>query len=133
MKKLLSKIKENNQIIDLIDYSSISNSIKFKTIFYTLLISLVLIFPILLIYIELFKQFSPISFIYYVIVALAVISICLFVAFCNLIYYNLFKNYVEKEEVQKIDLKYVFLGELLNPLYLIVCIVAFAVLTYFIK
>ena len=85
-----------------------------------------------LIFIELFKQFSPITFIYYIIVILAIISICVFISLCNLIYFNLLKNYVEKEEVQKIDLKYVFLGELLNPLYLIVCIIAFSVLTYFI-
>ena len=132
MKKLFSKIKENNEIIEVIDFKEISKSIKTKIVLYTLLISLIIAFPILLIFIELFKQFSPITFIYYIIVILAVISICVFISLCNLIYFNLLKNYVEKEEVQKIDLKYVFLGELLNPLYLIVCIIAFSVLTYFI-
>lgn len=132
MKKLFSKIKENNEIIEVINFNEISKSIKTKIVLYTLLISLIIALPILLVFIELFKQFAPITFIYYIIVILAVISICVFISLCNLIYFNLLKNYVEKEEVQKIDLKYVFLGELLNPLYLIVCIIAFSVLTYFI-
>lgn len=133
MKKLFGKIKENNEIIDKLDYKEISKNIKFKTIFFTILISLIIALPNVLIFVELFKQFPPVVWIYYLIAILAIITILVFISLCNLIYYNLLKNYVEKEEVQKIDLKYVFLGELLNPIYLIVLVVSFAILTYFIK
>lgn len=133
MKKLFGKIKENNEIIDKVDYKEISKNIKFKTIFFTILISLIIALPNVLIFVELFKQFPPVVWVYYLIAILAIITILVFISLCNLIYYNLLKNYVEKEEVQKIDLKYVFLGELLNPIYLIVLVVSFAILTYFIK
>lgn len=133
MKKLFGKIKENNEKIDKVDYKEISKNIKFKTIFFTILISLIIALPNVLIFVELFKQFPPVVWVYYLIAILAIITILVFISLCNLIYYNLLKNYVEKEEVQKIDLKYVFLGELLNPIYLIVLVVSFAILTYFIK
>lgn len=133
MKKLFGKIKENNEIIDKVDYKEISKNIKFKTIFFTIFISLIIALPNVLIFVELFKQFPPVVWVYYLIAILAIITILVFISLCNLIYYNLLKNYVEKEEVQKIDLKYVFLGELLNPIYLIVLVVSFAILTYFIK
>lgn len=133
MKKLFGKIKENNETIDKVDYKEISKNIKFKTIFFTILISLIIALPNVLIFVELFKQFPPVVWVYYLIAILAIITILVFISLCNLIYYNLLKNYVEKEEVQKIDLKYVFLGELLNPIYLIVLVVSFAILTYFIK
>ena len=104
MKKLFGKIKENNEIIDKVDYKEISKNIKFKTIFFTIFISLIIALPNVLIFVELFKQFPPVVWVYYLIAILAIITILVFISLCNLIYYNLLKNYVEKEEVQKIDL-----------------------------
>lgn len=133
MKKLFSKIKENDCLIDAIDREAIPKNIKNKTVLWTFVISLIIAFPIILIFIELFKQFPPITWVYYLICILASLSICSFIALTSSIYYNLLKNYVEKEDVQKINLKYVFLSELFNPLYYMVCIVSFIILTFIVR
>ena len=131
MKKLFSKIKENNNLIKEMDVNEFSKGTITKVTLFTLLFGIVIAVPFVLVFIELLKQFSPVIWFFYVILALIFVCVMLFIPFCMMIYYTVLKNYSEREEIGKINTKLVFLGELLNPLYLILGIGVVLILLLF--
>lgn len=131
MKKLLSKIKENNRLIKEIDSNEFSKGVILKVTLFTLLFGIIVALPFVLIFVELLKQFSPVVWFFYVVLVLIFICVILFIPFCMMIYYTVLKNYSKKEEIEKINTKLVFLGELLNPIYLILGIGVVLILFYF--
>lgn len=132
MKEFFRKVKEAKVQQNEWNSKEIGKKYCVKSFLGSILISILLIIPIALIFIEILKIFSPVLFIYHITIILIGLTVYLFVPFTNMLYYAILKNYTEKEEIQKISLKYVFINELLNPFYLIFGILFVLALKYFI-
>ena len=132
MKNLFLKIKENKQLLNELSSKELGKANCIKSFVGSIILSIVALIPFALIYIELLKIYSPVLFVYHVTLVFVCLTVYLFVPFTNMLYYAILKNYTQKDEIQNLSLRYVFLGELLNPIYLIIAIIFVLVLRYFI-
>ena len=132
MKELFKKIKEVKLKQDEWNTKDVGRIKVIKAFLGAIFLTLVILFPIALIYIQILKLYSPVLFVHHITLVLICITVYLFVPFTNMLFYAILKNYTEKEEIQKISLKYTFINELLNPFYLIIAILFVLVIKYFI-
>ena len=132
MRKFFEKIKEVKKIQNNISGKEIGRFKCFKAFLGSVLLSLIALFPLALIYLEIFKIFSPVLAVYHITIVFVCLTVYMFVPFTNMLYYAILKNYTEKEEIHQLSLKYVFISELLNPFYLIISILFVLAIRYFV-
>lgn len=123
MNKLFSKIKETKAILDSIGKDKTVKKASVKAMLFAALLILMIMLPIILVFVELFKQFSLIIPFTYVLLFLVLLLSWLFPVLYMILYFELLKNYVQIDELSKIKASDVFISELFNPLYAIFALV----------
>lgn len=102
MKKLIYKIKEAVK------------TASFKASLFTLLIELLMFFPLVVLLITLLKQYSYITVPFWVVVYVFFITFIVIICFASVIYAKLLDNY-NNEKPENGRYKHIFLSELLGP------------------
>lgn len=133
MKKLFKKIKETKLALKKIDTNEIEKKAMTKASLFAALIVVVALIPFILVFLEFFKQYSIITPMFYVLIILVFILSMLIIPFFNIIYFDLLKNYTEREEIQQLELRYVFLAELTNPLYAVFSFMLVLLIVFLVK
>lgn len=133
MKKLFKKIKETKLALKKIDTNEIDKKAMTKASLFAALIVVVALIPFILVFLEFFKQYSIITPMFYVLIILVFILSMLIIPFFNIIYFDLLKNYTEREEIQQLELRYVFLAELTNPLYAVFSFMLVLLIVFLVK
>lgn len=133
MKKLVKKIKETKLALKKIDTNEIDKKAMTKASLFAALIVVVALIPFILVFLEFFKQYSIITPMFYVLIILVFILSMLIIPFFNIIYFDILKNYTEREEIQQLELRYVFLAELTNPLYAVFSFMLVLLIVFLVK
>lgn len=133
MKKLFKKIKETKLALKKIDTNEIEKKAMTKASLFAALIVVVALIPFILVFLEFFKQYSIITPMFYVLIILVFILSMLIIPFFNIIFFDLLKNYTEREEIQQLELRYVFLAELTNPLYAVFSFMLVLLIVFLVK
>ena len=133
MKKLVKKIKETKLALKKIDTNEIDKKAMNKASIFAALIVVVALIPFILVFLEFFKQYSIITPMFYVLIILVFILSMLIIPFFNIIYFDILKNYTEREEIQQLELRYVFLAELTNPLYAVFSFMLVLLIVFLVK
>ena len=133
MKKLVKKIKETKLALKKIDTNEIDKKAMNKASIFATLIVVVALIPFILVFLEFFKQYSIITPMFYVLIILVFILSMLIIPFFNIIYFDILKNYTEREEIQQLELRYVFLVELTNPLYAVFSFMLVLLIVFLVK
>ena len=133
MKKLVKKIKETKLALKKIDTNEIDKKAMNKASLFAALIVVVALIPFILVFLEFFKQYSIITPMFYVLIILVFILSMLIIPFFNIIYFDILKNYTEREEIQQLELRYVFLVELTNPLYAVFSFMLVLLIVFLVK
>lgn len=133
MKKLFKKIKETKLALKKIDTNEIDKKAMNKASIFATLIVVVALIPFILVFLEFFKQYSIITPMFYVLIILVFILSMLIIPFFNIIYFDILKNYTEREEIQQLELRYVFLAELTNPLYAVFSFMLVLLIVFLVK
>lgn len=133
MKKLFKKIKETKLALKKIDTNEIDKKAMTKASLFATLIVVVALIPFILVFLEFFKQYSIITPMFYVLIILVFILSMLIIPFFNIIFFDLLKNYTEREEIQQLELRYVFLAELTNPLYAVFSFMLVLLIVFLVK
>lgn len=133
MKKLVKKIKETKLALKKIDTNEIDKKAMNKASLFAALIVVVALIPFILVFLEFFKQYSIITPMFYVLIILVFILSMLIIPFFNIIYFDILKNYTEREEIQQLELRYVFLAELTNPLYAVFSFMLVLLIVFLVK
>lgn len=133
MKKLFKKIKETKLALKKIDTNEIDKKAMNKASIFAALIVVVALIPFILVFLEFFKQYSIITPMFYVLIILVFILSMLIIPFFNIIYFDILKNYTEREEIQQLELRYVFLAELTNPLYAVFSFMLVLLIVFLVK
>ena len=133
MKKLFKKIKETKLALKKIDTNEIDKKAMTKASLFAALIVVVALIPFILVFLEFFKQYSIITQMFYVLIILVFILSMLIIPFFNIIYFDILKNYTEREEIQQLELRYVFLVELTNPLYAVFSFMLVLLIVFLVK
>jgi len=113
MKKLINLINTTKKQIKNLDLSNDSRVVR-KAFFFSNLILIIMLIPFVLIFIEFFKQYSIITPMFYILLFFIFLILYFILPLSNVIYFELLKNYLEREEVTIINLKHVYLTELFN-------------------
>lgn len=132
MKNFISKIKEVKSLQNSYSFKDIGRKYCVKSFLGALFLSIVAIIPFCIVVVNILKIFSPVLLTFHITLCLICLLVYLFVPFTNMLYYAILKNYTQKEEIQQISLKYLFISELLNPFYLVLAIIFVLVIRYFI-
>ena len=133
MKKLFKKIKETKLALKKIDTNEIEKKAMTKASLFAALIVVVALIPFILVFLEFFKQYSIITPMFYVLIILVFILSMLIIPFFNIIYFDILKNYTEREEIQQLELRYVFLAELTNLLYAVFSFMLVLLIVFLVK
>lgn len=133
MKKLFKKIKETKLALKKIDTNEIDKKAMTKASLFATLIVVIALIPFILVFLEFFKQYSIITPMFYVLIILVFILSMLIIPFFNIIFFDLLKNYTEREEIQQLELRYVFLAELTNPLYAVFSFMLVLLIVFLVK
>lgn len=133
MKQLFKKIKETKLALKKIDTNEIDKKAMTKASLFAALIVVVALIPFILVFLEFFKQYSIITPMFYVLIILVFILSMLIIPFFNIIYFDILKNYTEREEIQQLELRYVFLVELTNPLYAVFSFMLVLLIVFLVK
>ncbi len=133
MKKLVKKIKETKLALKKIDTNEIDKKAMNKASIFAALVVVVALIPFILVFLEFFKQYSIITPMFYVLIILVFILSMLIIPFFNIIYFDILKNYTEREEIQQLELRYVFLVELTNPLYAVFSFMLVLLIVFLVK
>ena len=133
MKKLFKKIKETKLALKKIDTNEIEKKAMNKASIFAALIVVVALISFILVFLEFFKQYSIITPMFYVLIILVFILSMLIIPFFNIIYFDILKNYTEREEIQQLELRYVFLVELTNPLYAVFSFMLVLLIVFLVK
>lgn len=119
MKKIFERIKEVRQIINSLQIKEIGKKKYLLTVFSSIIFVVICLVPIILVIIELFKQYSSITPLYYVLLVFVFILSYLVVPFYMIIFYEVLKNNIENEQLNSLKSKDIFVSELFNLTYLI--------------
>jgi Kef-type K+ transport system membrane component KefB len=118
--KLINMYKKGKEERNKISEMNISKKIATKTIIFTIIFDAIMAMPCISIVSALLTVFSPLRTMFWIILIL----ICVFLAivYASGAAFNvvLLKNYLETEEMKKIDTKSIFVRELFNPINLLI-------------
>ncbi len=114
MKKLIDKLK------------NLWSTISFKSGFYTVLLTILIAIPIVIVMVTLFLQYSIITWQFWFLLALSIILADLVLCGSSVLYEKLINNY-ENKTISKKEYGKIFIKELLGPVSTCLLIVAFIV------
>lgn len=120
---------ENNRISTI----NLPKKLALKTLIFTILYTLIVSIPFIMIIASLLTIFSPVRFMFWITLILVYVFLAFVYASSAVFNVSLLKNYIEQEEVKNLDSKAIFVHELCNPwimglaiiIILIICKMAF--------
>lgn len=118
MKKLMAIVKKTKNEIKSINFEEIKKA-EAKSHFYTFVMTIIILIPFVLIFVEAFKQYSIITPMFYWLLGIIFIGIYMFLPVTTIIFFELLKNYTEREDVKALKASNLYIMELLNPLHII--------------
>mgnify|MGYP003308948575 CR=1 FL=1 len=105
--------------------------INIKTTLFTILFLVIIGMPFVIILGSMITVFSPVRVMYWITMVFICILMPTIMALSNTFNIYLLKNYLEEnEEIQKLNMKAIFVKDLLNPLFFILGFIVCAVITF---
>lgn len=110
---------ENKRLLEL----DLPKKIVSKSIIFSLIFTVIIAIPCITLIASLLTVFSPVRVMFWITLVLIYLFLAIVYASGSAFNIVLLKNYIETEEIKKIDTKSIFVSELLNPLVLLVGII----------
>ena len=107
---------ENKRLLKL----DLPKKIVSKSIIFSLIFTVIIAIPCITLIASLLTVFSPVRVMFWITLVLIYLFLAIVYASGSAFNIVLLKNYIETEEIKKIDTKSIFVSELLNPLVLLV-------------
>ena len=130
MEKFKLKYQETKKLVSELKEIKVSGKKDTAISIFACMITIIIIVPFYLIMLELFKQYSPVTWVYKMLVIIFFILISLICTLYSTMNLLILKYYVEKEEVQRINGFYLFLVELTRISMIITSVVIASILTF---
>lgn len=130
MEKFKLKYQETKKLVSELKEIKVSGKKDTAISIFACMITIIIIVPFYLIMLELFKQYSPVTWVYKMLVIIFFILISLICPLYSTMNLLILKYYVEKEEVQRINGFYLFLVELTRISMIITSVVIASILTF---
>ncbi len=118
--KLLSLYKQGKLESKLLTTINIPQKINLKTIFLTMLTTVLISLPIIFLVVSLLIVYSPVRVMFWITLIFIFMMVVLIFSFISVLNVLLLKNYLDDEELKKVDTKAIFVYELLNPWIILV-------------
>ena len=107
---------ENKRLLEL----DLPKKIVSKSIIFSLIFTVIIAIPCITLIASLLTVFSPVRVMFWITLVLIYLFLAIVYASGSAFNIVLLKNYIETEEIKKIDTKSIFVSELLNPFVLLV-------------
>ena len=128
---LVTIYKKGKDEIKRLDTLEIPKKINIKTTLFTILFLVIIGMPFVIILGSMITVFSPVRVMYWITMVFICILMPTIMALSNTFNIYLLKNYLEEnEEIQKLNMKAIFVKDLLNPLFFILGFIVCAVITF---
>ena len=128
---LVTLYKKGKDEIKRLDTLEIPKKINIKTTLFTILFLVIIGMPFVIILGSMITVFSPVRVMYWITMVFICILMPTIMALSNTFNVYLLKNYLEEnEEIQKLNMKAIFVKDLLNPLFFILGFIVCAVITF---
>ena len=128
---LVTLYKKGKDEIKRLDTFNIPKKITIKSTLFTILFLIIIGIPFMIIFGSMITVFSPIRVMYWITMVFICFLMPTIMALSSTFNIYLLKNYLEEnEEIQKINMKAVFVKDLLNPLSFMLGFIVCAVITF---
>lgn len=129
--KLVDLYRNGKEELKNVEKINVSKKISFKITLFTILFTIIIGLPFIIIFGNLITVFSPVRIMYWITMVLICIVLPIIMGLSAVFNIYLLKNYLEEvEQLQTINYKAIFVKELLNPISLLLAIIICVVISY---
>lgn len=132
--KLVDLYRNGKEELKNVEKINVSKKLSFKITLFTILFTIIIGLPFIIIFGSLITVFSPVRIMYWITMVLICIVLPIIMGLSAVFNIYLLKNYLEEvEQLQTINYKAIFVKELLNPISLLLAIIVCVVICYMAK
>jgi hypothetical protein len=129
--KLVDLYRNGKEELKNVEKINVSKKLSFKITLFTILFTIIIGLPFIIIFGSLITVFSPVRIMYWITMVLICIVLPIIMGLSAVFNIYLLKNYLEEvEQLQTINYKAIFVKELLNPISLLLAIIVCVVIGY---
>ena len=129
--KLVDLYRNGKEELKNVEKINVSKKLSFKITLFTILFTIIIGLPFIIIFGSLITVFSPVRIMYWIIMVLICIVLPIIMGLSAVFNIYLLNNYLEEvEQLQTINYKAIFVKELLNPISLLLAIIVCVVICY---
>ena len=129
--KLVDLYRNGKEELKKVEKINVSKKLSFKITLFTILFTIIIGLPFIIIFGSLITVFSPVRIMYWITMVLICIVLPIIMGLSAVFNIYLLKNYLEEvEQLQTINYKAIFVKELLNPISLLLAIIVCVVICY---
>ncbi len=129
--KLVDLYRNGKEELKNVEKINVSKKLSFKITLFTILFTIIIGLPFIIIFGSLITVFSPVRIMYWITMVLICIVLPIIMGLSAVFNIYLLKNYLEEvEQLQTINYKAIFVKELLNPISLLLAIIICVVISY---
>ena len=129
--KLVNLYRNGKEELKNVEKINVSKKLSFKITLFTILFTIIIGLPFIIIFGSLITVFSPVRIMYWITMVLICIVLPIIMGLSAVFNIYLLKNYLEEvEQLQTINYKAIFVKELLNPISLLLAIIICVVISY---
>jgi hypothetical protein len=129
--KLVDLYRNGKEELKNVEKINVSKKLSFKITLFTILFTIIIGLPFIIIFGNLITVFSPVRIMYWITMVLICIVLPIIMGLSAVFNIYLLKNYLEEvEQLQTINYKAIFVKELLNPISLLLAIIICVVISY---
>lgn len=129
--KLVDLYRNGKEELKNVEKINVSKKLSFKITLFTILFTIIIGLPFIIIFGSLITVFSPVRIMYWITMVLICIVLPIIMGLSAVFNIYLLKNYLEEvEQLQTINYKAIFVKELLNPISLLLAIIVCVVICY---
>ena len=129
--KLVDLYRNGKEELKTVEKINVSKKLSFKITLFTILFTIIIGLPFIIIFGSLITVFSPVRIMYWIIMVLICIVLPIIMGLSAVFNIYLLNNYLEEvEQLQTINYKAIFVKELLNPISLLLAIIVCVVICY---
>ena len=129
--KLVDLYRNGKEELKTVEKINVSKKLSFKITLFTILFTIIIGLPFIIIFGNLITVFSPVRIMYWITMVLICIVLPIIMGLSAVFNIYLLKNYLEEvEQLQTINYKAIFVKELLNPISLLLAIIICVVISY---
>ena len=129
--KLVDLYRNGKEELKNVEKINVSKKLSFKITLFTILFTIIIGLPFIIIFGSLITVFSPVRIMYWITMVLICIVLPIIMGLSAVFNIYLLNNYLEEvEQLQTINYKAIFVKELLNPISLLLAIIVCVVICY---